>query len=708
MKTKKLLMVGLVGVALSLTSCGTLSNFISSTSSKVSASSSASNLTSSDSSVKTLTLEFGEDTDKNSTNLLEDASFSQNGIKGSYSSSDVYQADIGFALKFGSPSKNGSLVINFENTYYVNSVSVYVAKYSLTEAMSSLTVSGDDYSETAYIGNNSPIVYNTIGETDSLTFQGSKRFYVQKIEINLSECEESSSSSSTSLPISGDSGYYDISLDEFSKISYANTVAGYDSYDVFGGGGLPSVGSPKLLVVPLYFADNSSSEIPDDDDIDILQKTFFGAADETGYESLNSYYKKSSYGKLDIKGSVTQAYKYNYRTSVLEKRYNSNIDVSGEIVKEVTSWAKNKGYLDSSYDTNGDGYYDGIEIIYFLPSGVELDGELWWAFTGTTDNSANVSNPTVNRYFWSPIDLIETGYYSTDIDAHTVIHETGHMLGLDDYYSYDYKIVPALLSDMMDGNVGDHDAFSKMLLGWASPRVVTGEGSFSITLHSFTETGEFLLIPAGSYNDTVFDEYVILQYYTPTGLNKNDSDGYQEWKNGGKYGHAGTYAISGLQAFHVDARLYSYKYNKSTKQYYGMSYASDPSTLQKEENGYYVVNGAIAASNTSEYSLNVSASSSAKGSASSFQSGWQYYSNNKLIVSLPANGSNEHLTSYATSLFGDPDNLFTENGYSSYTNSKFKKCYQNNGKFNNGATFPYSFTVSDQTDSAITVNFTHI
>ena len=65
-------------------------------------------------------------------------------------------------------------------------------------------------------------------------------------------------------------------------------------------------------------------------------------------------------------------------------------------------------------------------------------------------------------------------------DAHTFIHETGHMIGLDDYYSYDrgkgdYGGLGGL--DMMDFNIGDHNGYSKWMLGWLHPQMVKNQVS---------------------------------------------------------------------------------------------------------------------------------------------------------------------------------------------------------------------------------------
>ena len=58
--------------------------------------------------------------------------------------------------------------------------------------------------------------------------------------------------------------------------------------------GIPSKGNPKLLVIPIAFSNypapsNMTSR---------LETTLFGNAAVTGFESLQSYYYKSSYGQL--------------------------------------------------------------------------------------------------------------------------------------------------------------------------------------------------------------------------------------------------------------------------------------------------------------------------------------------------------------------------------------------------------------------------
>ncbi len=104
--------------------------------------------------------------------------------------------------------------------------------------------------------------------------------------------------------------------------------------------------------------------------------------------------------------------------------------------------------------------------------------------------------------------------------------------------------------DMMDFNVGDHNAYSKSVLNWIRPKVVVGEGV--ITLRSFTETGDALLIRP-TYRGTLLDEYILVEWYTPTGLNEKDA----------REPYAGRYprqfSTPGLKIYHVDARVARYE-----------------------------------------------------------------------------------------------------------------------------------------------------
>lgn len=103
--------------------------------------------------------------------------------------------------------------------------------------------------------------------------------------------------------------------------------------------------------------------------------------------------------------------------------------------------------------------------------------------------------------------------------AETYIHETGHLLGLDDYYDYeDAKGSGEGLggADMMDYNVGDHNAYSKLILGWVDPTVITT--TQTVTINAFESSGQFLMVLL-DYDGTYFSEYLLIDLYANTGLN---------------------------------------------------------------------------------------------------------------------------------------------------------------------------------------------
>ena len=192
-----------------------------------------------------------------------------------------------------------------------------------------------------------------------------------------------------------------------------------------------------------------------------------------------------------------------------------------------------------------------------------------------TGNHGTASNPSDNVFFWASYDFMYgsnvassrsgTSYAGGDtshcsLDGHTFIHEMGHVLGLDDYYDYgdtDYCVAGGF--SMQDYNVGGHDPYSVMAYGWADPYIPLQ--SCQITINDFQSSHDMILLTPGtsfnSYNSP-FDEYLLLELYTPTGLNEFDST----------YTYSGGYpqgpSIPGIRLWHVDARLYNWNFDQIT------------------------------------------------------------------------------------------------------------------------------------------------
>lgn len=324
--------------------------------------------------------------------------------------------------------------------------------------------------------------------------------------------------------------------------------------------GLPSIGNPKVLVIPIEF---SNCKAPTDM-VSNLEKAFFGTSSDTGWESLKSYYYKSSYGKLEISGTVLAPYNTGKTTSYYDNLYSQYLKdlekyelgktdeypdcVEYSIIKEVLEYYDNQiNYND--YDYNNDGCIDSIYLVYTYEYSEDSDS-FWWAYTNEylTDDYEYYDDVEADFYMFMSYEFFfdKLNNETVTLNAETVIHETGHLLGLDDYYDYDSTVGPdggIGGGDMMDYNVGDHNAYSKLLLGWINPYVVSGTTS-TITLNSFGSTGDAVIV-FKQYEGSFFGEYYIIDFYTPDGLNEQCA------------GDRGLFATSGIRIYHIDSTLNS-------------------------------------------------------------------------------------------------------------------------------------------------------
>ena len=108
---------------------------------------------------------------------------------------------------------------------------------------------------------------------------------------------------------------------------------------------------------------------------------------------------------------------------------------------------------------------------------------------------------------------------------------------------------------MMDRNIGDHSGYSKMLLNWVTPYVASGNGR--ITLKPFSTSGDLFLIPTNKgWNQTPYDEYLLLEYYAPVGINEKDAGTKYTYYNKEGKKKVFTYLNKcGLKVYHVDSRV---------------------------------------------------------------------------------------------------------------------------------------------------------
>ncbi len=367
---------------------------------------------------------------------------------------------------------------------------------------------------------------------------------------------------------------------------------------------LPSLGNSKMLVIPVVFNDCSLSETQLKEEHERLENTFFGESESTYWESVSSYYRKSSYNKLNITGKVTDYFYFNKTIYQANKVFiDENKEPTYDILEQAIAWYNSFNNDIKDYDSNSDGYIDSVWLVYMEdyndeyfkknPSYANVTNlsDFLWAYTFWDDNFApNLNSPNPFSYAWGSYKFTYEGS-SDKVDAHTFIHETGHLLGLDDYYNYDYstrfggdKTKPVGGLDMMDLNILDHNAYSKYLLGWIEPTIIGESGTY--TLNAFQDNGNALIIPTSTWNGSALDEYLILELYTPTGLNKLDSE------NAYANMYPKGFSKNGVKIYHVDSRLGKYIYTDSLN---FIDYLDSPNDIASLSRNYYMN---IANSNT--------------------------------------------------------------------------------------------------------------
>jgi M6 family metalloprotease-like protein len=327
----------------------------------------------------------------------------------------------------------------------------------------------------------------------------------------------------------------------------------------YWGGGLPASGTPKVLVLLVDFPDYP--HYTNQTQADVYSK-FFGSgdSDQAPYESLRNFYQRSSYNQLTIQGDVLGWY-----TAQNDRQYYEDLGPGlgrETLIKEALETFNAQGHDFSQYDNDGNGTIDSLFIKWTGPD-TGWAG-FWWAYQASwyADTSYRIDGKAMGKYVWSWISNPEGGLYQPKVD----IHETGHLLGLPDLYDYSSSVGPkggVGGLDMMDSNWGDHNCFSKFMLGWLTPTTVSS-GSQILSLNPSGTSQDCVLIMPGITPGTIFAEFFMAQYRKrSTG---NDPYGYP---------------TDGCLIWHIDSRLNA----SGTNFLYDNSYAAHKLVRLMEADG---------------------------------------------------------------------------------------------------------------------------
>ncbi|MCI8520136.1 MAG: hypothetical protein HFE50_01415 [Clostridia bacterium] len=252
---------------------------------------------------------------------------------------------------------------------------------------------------------------------------------------------------------------------------------------------MPSTGNVNTIAIIIDFPDVPIEWTPETTTSQV----------EKLLQDTSRHYKKASYGKLNLSSDIFYC--------MLPKNYSEYKEAyfEGSIIKDALLLLERDGVDFSKYDSNNDGYIDGIYIYVKAGNMGDMNGVLGYCHYVEVEAG---EKKTVDSA-WMPI----TG------KSHTCIHETGHLLGLRDRYSniYEDAFSPLLHDVMGRGEESYHNIVDKYLLGWIDPVIISGNGKslqdlkiYRQELQNLEGTQAIIFVP--DEEKLPFTEFYMLEY----------------------------------------------------------------------------------------------------------------------------------------------------------------------------------------------------
>lgn len=372
-------------------------------------------------------------------------------------------------------------------------------------------------------------------------------------------------------------------------------------YDLYGS--MPSQGTAEIAVFYVDFPDCRYDYMPTESEIN---SAVFGeeAPDSSSYpfESMSAFFKRASKGALELDG---QTFTY---TTKFDKSYYENDVWHVALVDEIIAAFDDQVDF-SQFDGDGDKTIDTILIS--VPTAAGDDN--WWPAAGVFGGECS------NRADGMDIGHVIVGnaqlaWGSCENFVSSYVHESGHCMGLPDYYLYtgtdDFQGMHGSAGfALMDDANCDLCAASKLMLGWYTDEQVQiydpskGSQTFRLT-NSQTNDGNCIIIPRGDLGDKFRSEFFILEYTT---LGGNNSGLVNEWWRA---------TGSGVRVLHVEASVTGDSWFNSWK------YASGEDEATNYNNGRRFIR---LVSEAEDYTDNLAQSGSVINSATD---GFRWYDDN--------------------------------------------------------------------------------
>lgn len=360
------------------------------------------------------------------------------------------------------------------------------------------------------------------------------------------------------------------------------------SHVVASRGGMPVVGEVKPLVVKVAFEDYPFESALSEESVYTdaeLFNLFNGTEDveKAAGDSLRGYYYTSSYGQLDI--HCEKIYEY---TAKHERSFYSELQTGQTGTSEQTGTSGQTRISDGAgmavqdnrveqtdaiaifgeseydnpdeeeyerpdcrlldemlqalddeidyrdYDGDGDGYIDAIYLNFAGPSGEW--NSTWWPHVDVRRDSEAFDGVQYN--VWAFIHNYADEITPGKQDLLVLVHETGHMLGIPDYYSYtggDSNML-GTFDIMTSVEQGDHNGFTKWTYGWLDDDDIAyvdkekGETTVYLTnLDTKEKEGKMIAViaPENVRENGIYSRYFLVEYDAGTNLNEEVFEEYE-------------------------------------------------------------------------------------------------------------------------------------------------------------------------------------
>lgn len=269
----------------------------------------------------------------------------------------------------------------------------------------------------------------------------------------------------------------------------------------------------RAPVILINFADKKMTTTKEQYDA-LVNSRHYTANGCTG--SFRDYFLDNSRGffrfEADVIGPVTLSKNMAYYGG--NDSYDNDRNPQ-EMAAEACRLAAQSGVDFSQYDFDGDGYVDGVHII-FPGKGEETSGveDAIWSHMWNVDEDVVLNGTQLDVYSCSA-----EFSYDGDWDCiGTLVHELSHVFGLPDLYDSDYgdnggeAVTPEDFDVMASGSYnGDskipplHNAWSRIQMGWLDPEELNE--ACGVELYPAEEATK-----AFYYNTPVKGEYFVLDY----------------------------------------------------------------------------------------------------------------------------------------------------------------------------------------------------